>query len=229
MPYPIKLKNAKIGVLALNPISQETMISKETVTPNDILPGRGKNAYLHYGNRIFLSLIKQYDNRFFNSPNSLRKKYVEEIHTLLSQLDPPARFLKPCKKVERKDQWEEMSSNEALTKIRQAIRDNKRRKNRETVSSTLISFDRRTLGSKSLSKNHSRIEGNEDFTSTQLAENEAFKFLYNIKERSLEIERSILLDIQKKRELCVHNSVSKLNIHCPRRILAHINLDPNKY
>jgi len=96
----------------------------EAPTDNDILPGRGKHVYSHKGNNYFLSLVKKYEFKNVSCPKALKPVYAKAIYTCIRNLEPPGRFLKAASEDENEETWVEMSPEEALTKIRQAMRDN---------------------------------------------------------------------------------------------------------
>lgn len=108
-------------------------------TDNDILPGRGKHVYSHQGNNTFLSLVKKYEFKNISCPKALKPVYAKAIYTCICKLDPPGRFLKAASQEDGNEEWHEMSQEEALTKIRQAMRDNtiriKRKKRHDEIKS----------------------------------------------------------------------------------------------
>lgn len=113
------------------PERQETIVEKSDLvipTENDVLSGRGKNIYTHEGNMKFLCFIKKYQFKHMNCPKTMKPVYAKAIYTSVNELVPPGRFLKPISKgaLRSIDEtgWVEMSYDEALVKIRQAMRDN---------------------------------------------------------------------------------------------------------
>jgi len=134
MPYPIKHSTPKARAQDNLPKSQGTLCQNtkdenvvKTVRANDILPGRGKHVYGHNGNRIFLSLVKDNEMKHSNCPSYLKKGQAKMIYESITNLNPPGRFLKPFKQEEGVELWQEMSEDDAVNKIRQAMRDNFRR------------------------------------------------------------------------------------------------------
>lgn len=110
--------------------------NKNGIVPsqNDILSGRGKHNYCHYGNKYFLSLVKQYQFKCVTCPKSLKPVYAKAIYQSLRKLDPPAKFLKATCVDNDVVVWEEMSHRETMAKIRHAMRDYEARMQRKKTS-----------------------------------------------------------------------------------------------
>lgn len=111
------------------PIQSASQVKLKIFFPNsnDVLSGRGKHNYCHYGNIYFLHLVKQYQLKYVICPKHLKPKVANDIYAQLRQLDPPSRFLKACSENKNKVAWHEMSYKESLEKIRHAMRDNEAR------------------------------------------------------------------------------------------------------
>jgi len=142
MPYPIKHSVPKAkgqdhvpksqGVLCRNTTDKNVI---ETILANDVLPGRGKHVYGHNGNRIFLSLVKDCGMKHSSCPNYLKKDQAKMIYESMNDLNPPGRFLKLIEQEEGRELWQEMNEDDAIFKIRQAMRDNSRRNMASTIRS----------------------------------------------------------------------------------------------
>ena len=102
---------------------------------NDVLLGRGYAIRMNQGNHLYRSLIKTAKPQFDAAPVSLRGIYGYQIVNHIRSLDPPGRFLRmDNKKSSSSGLWIEVSTEEAVYKVRQALRDANKTKIRHQSS-----------------------------------------------------------------------------------------------
>jgi hypothetical protein len=103
------------------------------VTVHDVLSGRGVNIAQHAGNERFRALVcARHDVNYCHSYTTAEKRAIaEEIVAHILSLDPPGRFLRRAGRPNRTIRgldgpWEELTSDEAIKKTCQALRDSNR-------------------------------------------------------------------------------------------------------
>jgi hypothetical protein len=104
-----------------------------TITPHDVLSGRGINIAKHPGNERFRALITtHHDEDYCASYHTSEKRAIAlDVLSHIRSLDPPGRFLRrPGRSkqhqysgIPEQGPWEEMTETEAIKKTCQALRD----------------------------------------------------------------------------------------------------------
>jgi hypothetical protein len=92
---------------------------------NDVLHGRGYKIRTSPGNLLYRSLVVAAKAGFDAAPTSLKGIYAHQVVNHIFSLEPPGRFLKKIDEDSDVDCWEEVSKEEAVNKVRQALRDAK--------------------------------------------------------------------------------------------------------
>lgn len=108
-------------------LETKTLLS---INDNDVISGRGKHVFNHYGNIQFMSLVKRFQLEFDKCQKAHKPILAEKIYRTIQELDPPGRFLKLCSKTTSETKWVEMDKKAAIMKIRQAMRDSELRNER---------------------------------------------------------------------------------------------------
>ena len=94
-------------------------MNDNSISPNDVLLGRGGNTFRHIGNRKFRDLARSLARKYANSTKLAKSQIARDMVNSLKDVDPPGRFLK---KVGFR-QWEEVPDVIAREKASQCLRD----------------------------------------------------------------------------------------------------------
>jgi len=100
-------------------------VKQEEVNCNDVLSGKGSKSALHEGNVNFRNMICQHQEAYMDTTKRLERQHIAaKIVAKVRIMDPPGRFLM---KIEETGHWEEVGDVIAREKVRQALRDGKRK------------------------------------------------------------------------------------------------------
>ena len=89
------------------------------VAPNDILPGKGKHASEHHGNKQFRGIVEKYVKEYHHANSNASKRTVtNRVRQDIKNLSPPGRFLEG-----KNDAYYEQAEKGIDARITQAFRD----------------------------------------------------------------------------------------------------------
>ena len=91
-------------------------------TVNDVILGKGAIVQQRPGNQRYRNFVIEMKADYDAAPKSLKSLYGHQIVSHINNLCPPGRFLKKCTK---SGKLVEVKGKEALSKVRQALRDAK--------------------------------------------------------------------------------------------------------
>jgi len=92
---------------------------------NDVLCGKGSDAYFHSGNSYFRSLISKYKLEYVMGGTQIKANIANRIVNEIKSLNPPGRFLKKRKKNSNALEnfgWEDIGEEATISKTRLALR-----------------------------------------------------------------------------------------------------------
>ncbi len=89
-----------------------------TITPNDVLLGRGGNTFRHIGNRQFREQARVHAPRYSQSTKLEKSQISRTLMMSVKQMNPPGRFLK-----KENHCWVEVDEYVAREKASQCLRD----------------------------------------------------------------------------------------------------------
>lgn len=97
---------------------------------NDVLSGRGNGVQNLHGNKIYRAVIAKWKSEYLGAVKTKDKDLIARtVYFELITLNPPARFL--MKTTKDSDYWRPMDEAAALIKIKQALREDARRRVRK--------------------------------------------------------------------------------------------------
>jgi hypothetical protein len=101
-------------------------VKQEDLNCNDILSGKGSKLVHHQGNVNFRKMICQHQEAYMDTTKRLERQHIAaKIVAKVRIMNPPGRFLM---KTEETGHWEEIGDEIAREKVRQALRDEKRKR-----------------------------------------------------------------------------------------------------
>jgi len=99
---------------------------QEELNCNDVLSGNGRKKFMHYqGNINFRKIVSQNQQAYVDATFRVERQHIAaKIVATVRFMNPPGRFLM---KSEETGHWEEIGDKIAREKVRQALRDGKRK------------------------------------------------------------------------------------------------------
>jgi hypothetical protein len=92
-------------------------------SPNDVLFGKGHKCQNHHGNCYFREAVNKNKIQYAQATKTTEKDAISKhVHQSVKRLNPPGRFLKKADD----GKYYASSEKDALIKIKQALRENKR-------------------------------------------------------------------------------------------------------
>jgi len=110
--YSINLKN--------------NLIKPEDRNDNDVLLGRGKGSNNYGGNRKFRAIVAKFQHKYQSAKRKEKPLIAKDVANVIRCQNPPGRFLQLDKSTEC---WYEVSSDEAIRKCSQALREGRLQRN----------------------------------------------------------------------------------------------------
>lgn len=100
-------------------------VKQEELNCNDVLSGKGVKLLRHHGNITLRKLVSQHQEAYVDATMRLERQHIAaKIVATVRVMIPPGRFLM---KSEETGHWEEIGDATAREKVRQALRDGKRK------------------------------------------------------------------------------------------------------
>jgi hypothetical protein len=109
-----------------------------SISPNDILFGRGRSKDLHQGNIAYRNIVRKYKLSYTSktATSEEKRRYSAMVISEVKAQDPPGRFLR-CESGD--DEWYEVDDGTVIKKVRQALREDapsiRRKSNNKNMAS----------------------------------------------------------------------------------------------
>lgn len=124
--FPLEHDSQHIPIVPRQQVETSQQLSSPTYRPtsHDILCGRGRGSFLHEGNKVYLSLLRQNIQTYTTTEKRVEKSLI--IKSVVSSLKERGfRFLK---QEERTEGWYELTDDECYNRTAHALRDLIRKK-----------------------------------------------------------------------------------------------------